>query len=502
MYIIKMENIHKIYPDGKYALDNVDFSVHEGEIHGLIGENGAGKTTLMRILYGIIKPSKGRLIIKGKQISFQSPLDAIKLGIGMVQQQFALINAFTVTENIVLGAESNKNIIFNRDQASKIVQGLSQKTGLIVDPDSKIEGLSIGVKQRVEILKMLSRGAKILILDEPTSVLTPTEVTDFFKILTKLKTQGSTIILVTHKLKEVLEICDHVTVLRGGKISGVKNIKECTSQILAKMMVGRDVIFRLKKKRIQRKEKLLKIKALSVKNDKGIVCVNNLNFELWGGEIFSIVGVEGNGQTELVEALTGLRKIEEGEVYIKDKKLENNDPNIIRGLGVAHIPADKNMGLIRDFSIEENLILGYQSTQAYNSIWGLNFHTISNLAKNAIKDFNIVTLDEKSSVKHLSGGNQQRVVVAREFTHKPDIIIAAQPTRGLDVASTEYVRSLLLKMRDENKGVLLFSTDLDEALDLSDRIAVIYRGSFMGIKKPEELTEEKLGLMMGGQPIE
>ncbi len=497
-----MEKIHKIYPDGKYSLNKVDFSVREGEIHGLIGENGAGKTTLMRILYGIIKPSKGRLLIKGTEVSFQNPLDAIKLGIGMVQQQFALINTFTITENIVLGAESNKNIIFNRDKANEIVQELSKKSGLIVDPDSKLGGLSIGVKQRVEILKMLYRGAKILILDEPTSVLTPTEVKDFFKILKKLKAQGSTIILVTHKLKEVLEICDRVTVLRGGKVSGVKKIKECTPQMLANMMVGREVIFRLKKKKINKKEKLLEIRGLTIKNDKGIIAVNDLSFELWGGEIFCITGIEGNGQTELVEALTGLREIEKGEIHIKGKQFKKLDPNIVRNLGVAHIPADKDMGLIRDFSVEENLILGYQSVQPYNTVYGLNFDTISSFAKNAITNFNIVTLDEKSSVRYLSGGNQQRVVVAREFTHKPGVIIAAQPTRGLDIASTEYVRSALLKMRDEKKGILLITTDLDEAIQLSDRLGVIYRGSFIGIKNPDELTEEKIGLMMGGQPID
>ena len=496
-----MQKIHKKYPDGTYAIKGVDFSVREGEIHGLIGENGAGKTTLMRILYGSIKPSTGHILIRGNETSLNDPSDAIEKGIGMVQQQFALINCFTVSENIILGTEPTRGMILDTDRAQKTVEALSGQSGLDVDPQALLEGLPIGVKQRVEILKMLFRGAKILILDEPTSVLTPTEVKDFFKILKKLRDQGSTIIFVTHKLKEVLEICDRITVLRAGKTSGVVDAKESTPQLLARMMVGRDIIFTLKKRKVKPKEKLLEVKGFYVRNDKGILSVNNLSFILRAAEILGIAGVEGNGQTELVEALTGLREIEGGELLLMGKKIAKLEPNTARQLGIAYIPADKAAGLINDLSVAENLILGFQSSKPYNARLGMNSSVISKFANHTIETFNIATSNEKARVRYLSGGNQQRVVVARELTHKPKIILAAQPTRGLDVASTEYVRTALLKMREEDKGVLLVTTDLDEALQLSDRLAIIYRGAFMDVVEPEEVTEEQLGLLMGGQSI-
>jgi simple sugar transport system ATP-binding protein len=326
-------------------------------------------------------------------------------------------------------------------------------------------------------------------------------VKDFFKILKNLKDQGATIIFVTHKLKEVLNICDRITVLRAGMVSGVIGAKESTPQILARMMVGRDIVFTLKKRKVTPKEELLEVKGFCVRNDKGILSVNNLSFVLRASEILGIAGVEGNGQTELVEALTGLRDIEGGDLRLMGKKISKVEPNMARRLGIAYIPSDKDVGLIDDLSVAENLILGFQSAKPYNERLGMNSKVISKFAKRTIEAFNIATPNEKARVRYLSGGNQQRVVVARELTHNPKIILAAQPTRGLDVASTEYVRTALLKMREAGKGVLLVTTDLDEALQLSDRLAIIYRGTFMDVVKPGEVTEEQLGLLMGGQSI-
>jgi simple sugar transport system ATP-binding protein len=500
--IIKLKNIHKIYSDGTHALDDITFTVREGEIHGLIGENGAGKTTLMKIVYGSLQPSKGSIFIRGNPVILKNPSDAITLGIGMVYQQFALINPFTAAENIILGFEPGGGPLMDIRDAEELVGKLSEETGLDVDPKARVESLSIGCKQRVEILKMLFRGAKILILDEPTSVLTPTEIKDFFAILLRLRDQGATIILVTHKLQEVLEICDRITVLRNGRVSGILEAKDSTPQILARMMVGRDVIFRLQKeRRSPKREPLLDVNGITVHDDNGTVSVNNLSFHLKAGEILGIAGVEGNGQTELEEALTGLRAIESGEINIRGKTFHKLDPNMVRRLGVAHIPSDKERGLITDLSLEENLILGFQSVEPYTEQYRLDFAAISRFAKDSIANFQIKTLNEKAQVRYLSGGNQQRVVVARELSHNPEIIIAAQPTRGLDVASTEYVRSILLAMRKDKKGILMITTDLDEARQLSDRLAIMYRGSFMDIIQPNEVTDEDIGLLMGGQKL-
>lgn len=497
-----MKNVHKIYPDGTYALNDVNFAVQSGEIHGLVGENGAGKSTLMRILFGSIAPSQGQIFVNDEETVLHDPSDAIRLGIGMVPQKFVLINSFSVTENIILGAEPNHAVILDQERNNEMIQRLAQETGLLIKPDVMISALSIGEKQRVEILKMLYRGASILILDEPTSVLTPVEVKDFFTILQRLKQQGSTIIFVTHKLREVLEICDRITVLRNGKVVGVTDIQDASPEQLARMMVGRDVTFHLSKTTQQSHERIvMTVQNIVVRSEMDAIAVNDLTFQLMAGEILGIVGVEGNGQAELVEAVTGLRKTESGSITILDQNITELTSREIRRLGVAHIPADKDTGLVGDLNIEENLILGFHEDQPYSTGYRLNQQTIMQFASGAISEYNIQVPSNKAQLKYLSGGNQQRVVVARELSHNPQVIVAAQPTRGLDVASTEYVRSILLRMREQGRGILLITTDLDEAIQLSDRLAVMYAGSFIDIVDPNGITEEQLGLMMGGHTL-
>jgi simple sugar transport system ATP-binding protein len=493
-----VKNIHKIYPDGTHALKDVSFAVQPGEIHGLVGENGAGKSTLMRILFGSIAPSQGQIFVNGEETVLHDPSDAIRLGIGMVHQKFALINSFTVTENIILGAEPNQAIILDQEQNNEIIQRLAQETGLLITPTTMISSLSIGEKQRVEILKMLYRGASTLILDEPTSVLTPVEVKDFFTILLRLKQQGSTIIFVTHKLREVLEICDRVTVIRRGKVVGVTDIQDASPEQLARMMVGRNVAFQLSKTAQSHERVVMAVKNITVRSEADAIAVNDLTFQLMAGEILGIVGVEGNGQAELVEVVTGLRRSESGSITILDQNIAGLTAREIKRLGVAHIPADKDTGLVGDLNIEENLILGFHEDQPYSTGYQLNQQTIMQFTSEAISEYNIQVPSHKAQLKYLSGGNQQRVVVARELSHNPQVIVAAQPTRGLDVASTEYVRSILLRMREQGKGILLVTTDLDEATQLSDRLAVMYAGSFIDIVDPNGVTEEQLGLMMGG----
>lgn len=496
-----MKNIHKIYPDGTYALNDVSFAVQPGEIHGLVGENGAGKSTLMRILFGSISPSQGQIFVNDEETVLHDPSDAIRLGIGMVHQKFALINSFTVTENIILGAEPNQAVILDQEKNNEIIQRLAQETGLLINPKAMISSLCIGEKQRVEILKMLYRGASILILDEPTSVLTPVEVKDFFTILLRLKQKGSTIIFVTHKLREVLEICDRVTVIRRGKIVGVTDIQDASPEQLARMMVGRNVAFQLSKPPKSHERVVMAVKNIIVRSEADAIAVNDLTFQLMAGEILGVVGVEGNGQAELVEAVTGLRRCESGSITILDQNITELTSREIKRLGVAYIPADKDTGLVGDLNIEENLILGFHEDQPYSTGYRLNQQTIMQFASEAISEYNIQVPSHQAQLKYLSGGNQQRVVVARELSHNPQVIVAAQPTRGLDVASTEYVHSILLRMREQGKGILLVTTDLDEATQLSDQLAVMYAGSFIDIVDPNGVTEEQLGLMMGGHTL-
>ncbi len=491
--IVYMKNIVKVYPDGTVALRGVDFEVKKGEIHGLLGENGAGKTTLMKILSGLLRPTSGEIYIRGRKVHFKSASEALKHGIGMVHQHLALVPAFTAYENIILGLPGK---MISR----KKIEELMETTGLKVPLDAKVEDLPFGVRQRIEILKMLYRNVDVLILDEPTTNLTPIETKELFETLRNLKKQGKTIIFITHKLREVLEVTDRVTVLRRGKVVGVVETSKATPEMLAKMMVGREVVFRIEKKPGHPGEPVLIVKDLWVRSDLGGWAVKGVSFAVYSGEIFGIAGVEGNGQSELVEAITGLRRVEKGQVILMGKDVTNKPPSELYRMGLGHIPEDRQkLGLVLDMSVAENSILGIHRLKKFiGKLLNMKWRNINAHAKNIIKEFEIVAPGVRAPARSLSGGNQQKLVVGRELSKAPIVIVAAQPTRGLDVAATEYIRKILVKMRDEGKAVLLVSADLDEVLQLSDRVAIMYEGEFMGVAKPEELTEEQIGLMMGG----
>ncbi len=503
---IEMRGIKKIYPDGTVALKGVNFSVGESEIVGLLGENGAGKTTLMKILSGLLRPTAGEIFINGEKVDFKNPSDALKLGIGMVHQHFSLVPMYTPVENLILGLErKGKGLLIpfstlNLKKAEKIFQRLMNETGLKVPPNTPVEKLPLGVQQRVEILKLLYKGANVLILDEPTSFLTPLEVKELFKVLKSMREKGKSIVFITHKLKEAIEVTDRVTVLRQGKVTGRIETSKATPEELAKMMVGEEIELKIRKERIEVGKPVLIVKNLTVLDDSGRPAVKGVSFEVKEREIFGVVGVEGNGQTELLQALTGLRPAETGEIFLNGRKIEKPDPKFIYSQGVSNIPEDRQKyGLVLDFTILENSVLGRQFEPRFTQALGkLNWSAITNFAKEMIKKFNVVTTSLKIPARSLSGGNQQKLIVGRELSKEPSLIIAAHPTRGLDIASTLYIRELLLKMRDQGKAILLVSADLEEALELSSRVAVMYEGEFLGIGKPEEFTIEEIGLMMGG----
>ncbi len=498
--LLEMRNIVKVYPDGTRALKGVDVKVYKGEILGLLGENGAGKTTLMKILFGMLKPTKGKILLNGREVRFKSPADALANGIGMVHQHFTLVEVFNALENIILGMEGHGLLSkIDVDNARRKLQKLMDELNFQVPLDVPVENLPVGVQQRIEILKMLYRDIDLLILDEPTAVLTPIEVRELFDVLKKLKAQGKTIIFISHKLNEVMEITDRVTVIRKGEVIGTVKTSDATPQLLARMMVGRDVVLRIEKPPKEPGEVTLKVEDLWVRGDRGEEAVRGLSFEVRAGEIFGIAGVEGNGQSELIEAITGLRKVEKGRVKVNGVNITGKRPRELYDMGIAHIPEDRtHMGLVLDMTVMENAILGMQWRKEF-SRWGLmDWKSVELHTRQLIEEFDVSAPGVKAPVKSLSGGNQQKLIVAREVSKKPELIVAAQPTRGVDVASTEYIRNYLVKLRNENKAVLLVSADLDEVLQLSDRMAIMYEGQFMGIVKPEEVTEEQIGLMMGG----
>ena len=504
-YAFEMKGMVKIYPGGTVALKGVDFAVREGEIHGLLGENGAGKTTLMEILYGTRSPTAGEIYVRGKKVDIRSPRDAMALGIGMVHQHFTLIPVFTALENIVLGDEPVKTAgVVNVEAARARVEELMDQTGLHVDLDVPVETLSTGERQRIEILKMLYRNAEILILDEPTAVLTPIEVEELFAFLKRMRDEGKTIVFITHKLREVKAITDRVTVLRRGKVVGTVNTEEVTMEDLARMMVGRKVLFKLEKRPREPEAPQLVVEDLWVRDDKGDYAVKGVSFEVKAGEIFGIAGVEGNGQTEMVEAITGLRKPERGRVLLAGKDVTGAKPHELYAMGLGHIPEDRHKrGIILDFTVVENSILGLQRLPPFMNKWGvLQEKVVRDWAKKVVDRFEIDTPGIDALASSLSGGNQQKLIVGREIMKDPKVVVAAQPTRGLDVAATEYIRKTLLAMRDEGRAVLLVSADLDEVLMLSDRVGVMYEGQLMGIVRPEEVTIEEIGLMMGGVKLE
>jgi len=496
---LEMKNITKRFPL-VVANDKVNFQVYKGEIHALVGENGAGKTTLMSILYGLYQADSGKIYINGKEVLISNPNIAIKLKIGMVHQHFMLVPPLTVAENVILGMEPTKNnFIIDIEQAVKKIEELSKSMGFKIDAYAKVESISVGIQQRVEIIKVLYRGAEILVMDEPTAVLTPQEVEELFEILRSLKKQGKTIIFITHKLNEVISLSDRVTVMRKGKVIGVKNTKDTNQEEIASMMVGRKVIFEIEKKEHTCGKNVLKVEKLTALNNKKLLALKNISFEIREGEILGFAGVEGNGQTELVEVLTGLRKSTSGKVYLYDQDITNYSPRKIREKNIAHIPEDRRLrGLILDFTVYENIILGSHYHQPFNNGFVLNYNNIYQHTEKLIKNFDIRPPSKDNKLKSLSGGNQQKVIVARELFGEPKLLIAAQPTRGLDVGSIEFVHQQILKEREKGKAILLISADLEEILSLSDRIAVIYEGKIVDILDPKKTDEQELGLLMTG----
>jgi len=496
---LEMKNITKRFPL-VLANDKVNFTVYKGEIHALVGENGAGKSTLMSILYGLYQADSGKIFINGKKVNIANPNVAINLKIGMVHQHFMLIPPLTVAENIILGMEPRKNNIFiDMEKAIKKVEELSENMGFKIDPRAKIENISVGIQQRVEIIKVLFRGAEILVMDEPTAVLTPQEIEELFEILRSLKKQGKTLIFITHKLDEVKALSDRVTVMRRGKVVGVKNTKDTNQEEIANMMVGRKVIFKVEKNPLNLGKTALKVEKLEALNNKGLPAVKNLSFEIKEGEILGFAGVEGNGQTELVEVITGLRKASSGKIFLNNQDITDDSPRSIREDKIAHIPEDRRQrGIISDYTVAENLILGSHYRAPFNKGLKLNFTAINNHANHLIKDFDIRPSDKDNLLKSLSGGNQQKVIVARELYGEPKLLIAAQPTRGLDVGSIEFVHQEILNERDKGKAILLVSADLEEIISLSDRIAVIYEGKIVDFLDPNKTDEREIGLLMTG----
>jgi ABC-type uncharacterized transport system ATPase subunit len=497
-YVIEMLNIRKEF-SGFVANDNITLQVKKGEIHALLGENGAGKSTLMNVLFGLYQPEQGEIRVKGKPVKITNPNIANDLGIGMVHQHFMLVDVFTVTENIILGKETTKGGRIDLKRAEKEVRDISERYGLSVDPKAKIADISVGMQQRVEILKTLYRGAEILIFDEPTAVLTPQEIKELIQIMRTLIKEGKSIILITHKLKEILEVCDRCTVIRKGKGIGTVNVNETNQNELASLMVGREVVFKTEKKPAEPKQEVLNIKDLVVKDSRGVTAVNGLDLQVRAGEIVGIAGIDGNGQTELIEAITGLRKSESGSVKVNGKELHNLTPRKIAESGVGHIPQDRHKhGLVLNYPIGENMVLQTYYQKPFSKRGILNFTEIYNKARKLITEFDVRTPSEYTLARALSGGNQQKAIIGREVDRDPDLLIAAQPTRGLDVGAIEFIHKRLIEQRDHGKAVLLVSFELDEIMNVSDRIAVIYEGEIVAVVDPKATTEQELGLLMAG----
>jgi ABC-type uncharacterized transport system ATPase subunit len=552
---VELENIYKTFPGGVQANKDITLRIEEGEVHALLGENGAGKTTLMNVLYGLLAPDSGKIKIRGQEYSFKSPNDAISLGIGMVHQHFKLIPIMTVTENVILGNEPhhlnttitkipgkpsfNPVIPIKFKDAEKRIREIAEENRLFINPKEKVQNLSVGLQQRVEIIKTLYRNADILILDEPTAVLTPQEVDELFETLEEFRKAGKTIILITHKLREPMALADRISVLRDGELVGTVKKIETTREELAEMMVGRPVVFRVKKTEAEPGATVLSVRDLVVKDDRGLEAVKGVSLEIRAGEILGLAGVEGNGQLELVEALWGLRKPVSGKVLVEGVDLTKTwlqraiskrftqgimesqesqkgeeeksrkriwrwyNPKLARGAGIGYIPQDRRLrGLVLGFSVKENLILGGHHEPTFTMG---PFHTflankkINNFSNQLVDDYSILLTDIDAPITTLSGGNQQKVIVARTLGANPKIVIASHPTRGLDVGATEYIHNVLIEMRDSGVGILLVSADLEEIRHVSDRIAVIFEGKIVTVTSSDETNERELGLLMAGQ---
>lgn len=499
--VIEMREITKIF--GEFvANDKINLELRKGEIHALLGENGAGKSTLMNMLAGLLEPTSGEIVVNGKSEKLDSPSKAASLGIGMVHQHFMLVEAFTVAENIILGSEVTNKGVLDLKKANADILELSERYGLAVDPTAKVEDISVGAQQRVEILKTLYRGADILIFDEPTAVLTPAEILELMEIMKTLVKEGKSIILITHKLDEIRAVADRVTVIRRGKSIQTVGIEGATNKDLAEMMVGRSVSFVTEKEEAQPKEVVLSISDLVVNENRGVPAVKELSLDVRAGEIVGIAGIDGNGQSELIQAITGLRKVKSGSIKIKGQEVVGLSPRKITEMNVSHVPEDRHRdGLVLEMMLSENIALQtyYKEPLSKNGV--LNYNQINSYARKLMEEFDVRAANEIVPASALSGGNQQKAIIAREVDRNPDLLIVSQPTRGLDVGAIEYIHKRLIGERDKWKAVLVVSFELDEILNLSDRIAVIHDGKIQGIVKPSETNKQELGILMAGGEI-
>lgn len=500
--LLEMRGITKVYPNGVVANRDVSFSLREGEIHALAGENGAGKSTLMKMIFGMEEPSEGDIYIYGEKVRLLSPQDAIDRGIGMVHQHFMLVPSFTVAENMVLGMEPRKGFGIHYAEAIQMTEETARKYNLAVNPRAKVEDLTVGMKQKVEILKALIRGAKILILDEPTAVLTPQETEELFRELKQLKEHGHTIVFISHKLKEVKAICDRITILRGGRSEGVFEVADVTEQEISRLMVGRDVVLKYDKPKLDIQKPVLTVDNLNVNDPLGKPLLSDINFSVRGGQIVGIAGVEGNGQRELVEALTGglVGVTSSGTVEVNGTQIRESNILNIRNLGVSYIPEDRmSQGSAGEASISDNMISTHYRSKTINNGVFLRGSRIANLATKLIEDFKIRCSGPKQQIGMLSGGNMQKVVVARECSTEPQLLIAEQPTRGVDVGAAQLIHQKLLELRENQGAIILISADLNEVLEISDCLLVMYEGQIVAyIEDPSSMSEEELGLYMLG----
>ncbi len=501
---VEMRGIYKYFPSSQViANKRVDFSVEQGEVHALVGENGAGKTTLMNILYGLLQPDSGAILVDGREVEIGQPDDAIRLGIGMVHQHFKLVPSFTVAENIMLGMEPTLGGVLRKADENNLVAELADQFGLPVNPTVRIRELPVGMQQRVEILKTLQRKAQILILDEPTAVLTPQEARELFVVVRDLAKSGRTVIFITHKLLEVMHVADRVSVMRKGEMVGTKEIKDTSIRQMARMMVGREVLFRIEKKPLDAGEVVLQVQNLVVAGASGIPAIQDVSFHVKSGEVLGIAGVNGNGQTELVEAIAGTRVVELGSVSLLGRDITRRSVGVRRKSGMAHIPEDRlKVGLNLSTNLDENLIVTRYRDPKFSRLGFLNRPVIEEFTRKVVGRFDIAAAHQGAGIATLSGGNLQKVVLGRELTGDPKLIIANQPTRGLDVGSIEFVHRTLLEARDRGVAILLISVELEEILSLSDRIAVLYRGEIAGEMPASEANEEDLGILMAGGSLE
>lgn len=496
--VLEVKGLTKRFP-GVLANDHIDLKLYKGQVLGLLGENGAGKSTLMNMIYGLYTPDEGEILVNGQPIEIHNPKDAITHGIGMVHQHFKLVEPLTVTENVMLGNESVNGPFLRKDEARRRIEDISQRYSLAVNPNAIIRDLPVGIQQRVEIIKALYRDADVLILDEPTAVLTPQEARGLFDVMRTLIERGVSIIFISHKLKEVLEICDTITVLRRGKVAGDADPKTSTPQSLASLMVGRDVILEVEKERGQAQERVMEINELVVLDEREVPVVKGVTLDVYAGEILGIAGVQGNGQTELVEAITGLRAIRSGHVNFLGEDTTNANPRRITELGSGHVPEDRQkMGMVGPFLVMQNMVLNTYYVNPYANGIIINDQAIAENAQTLVEQYDVRPPNIYNTISSLSGGNQQKVIVAREFSRDVKLLIASQPTRGLDVGSIEFIHKQIIRMRDAGAAILLISSELDEILSLSDRIAVMFDGHIIDILPIEDADRETIGLRMAG----